>query len=65
MTDNGSPKPVGKILQDLPVAKATRRRIRERIIDAAVLLDSPNDPLSVLYQHSVLCQHLPTVSRSR
>ena len=56
MTDNESLKPVGEILQDLPVAKATRRRIRERIIDAAVLLDSPNDPLSVLYQHSVLCQ---------
>jgi hypothetical protein len=56
MTDDGSPKPVGKILKGLPVAKAVRTRIRERIIDAAVLLDSPNDPLSVLYQHSVLCQ---------
>ena len=47
MTDNGSPKPVGKILQDSPVAQAARRRIRERIIDAAVLPDSPNDPLSI------------------
>ena len=56
MTDEGSPKPVGKILKGLPVAKVARTRIRERIIDAAVLLDSPNDPLSVLYQHSVLCQ---------
>src|ERR1019366_8284071 len=56
MTDDGSPEPVGKILKGLPVAKAAQTRIRERLIDAAVLLDSPNDPLSVLYQHSVLCQ---------
>ena len=56
MTDDGSPKPVGKILEALPVAKVTQTRIRERLIDAAVLLNSPNDPLSVLYQHSVLCQ---------
>ena len=56
MTDNESPKPVGKILKGLPVAKTARTRIRERIIDAAVLIESPNDPLSVLYQHSVLCQ---------
>jgi hypothetical protein len=56
MTDDGSPKPVGKILKALPVAKVAQTRIRERLIDAAVLLNSPNDPLSVLYQHSVLCQ---------
>jgi hypothetical protein len=56
MTDDESPKPVGKILKGLPVSKATQTRIRERLIDAAVLLNAPNDPLSVLYQHSVLCQ---------
>jgi hypothetical protein len=56
MTDDESSKSVGKILKGLPVAKAGRTRIRERLIDAAVLLESPNDPLSVLYQHSVLCQ---------
>lgn len=56
MTDEGSPKPIGKILKGLPVAKVARTRIRERLIDAAVILDAPNDPLSVLYQHSVLCQ---------
>ena len=56
MRDDGSPKPIGRLLEKLPVAKAARTRIRERLIDAAVLLESPNDPLSVLYQHSVLCQ---------
>lgn len=56
MRDDGSPKAIGRLLKKLPVAKAARTRIRERLIDAAVLLESPNDPLSVLYQHSVLCQ---------
>jgi hypothetical protein len=30
--------------------------VRDRLIDAAVLVDWPQDSLSILYQHSVLCQ---------
>ncbi len=56
MADDESLKPVGQLLKGLPVVKPAKSRIRERLIDAAVLLESPNDPLSVLYQHSVLCQ---------
>jgi hypothetical protein len=56
MADDGKPRSIGRILKVLPIAKAAQSRIRERLIDAAVFLDSPNDPLSVLYQHSVLCQ---------
>jgi hypothetical protein len=55
------PKPVGQILQGLSLAKETHTRIRQRQIDAAVLMGSPDDsPLSILYQHAVLCQvYLP------
>ena len=56
MADDKLLKPVGRLLGKLSVVKASRSRFRERLVDAAVLLDSPNDPLSVLYQHSVLCQ---------
>lgn len=54
MTKDKSPQSVGRLLQGLPIAKATR--IRERLIDAAELAESYGDPRSILYQHSVLCQ---------
>jgi hypothetical protein len=56
-----TPKSVGSILEGIPIAKAAQSRIRQRQIDAAVLMGAPDDsPLSVLYQHSTLCQvYLP------
>ena len=49
MKDDEDPKPVARILKGLQLVQTTSKRPRERLIDAAVLLGSPDDPLSVLY----------------
>ena len=48
--DKNAPRPVAELLPTLP------KRPPARLLDAAVLIGSPDEALSVLYQHSVLCQ---------
>ncbi|MGH7744473.1 MAG: replication protein RepA [Candidatus Dormibacteria bacterium] len=54
MTDDKLPKPIGQLLGKLPLATLTPHH--QRLLDAAALVGSPDDPRSILYQHSVLCQ---------
>lgn len=55
MANDRAPKAAGELLKTLPTL-ARRPKAPQRLIEAAVLLGAPTDPLSVLYQHSVLCQ---------